>query len=213
MNIKPLLDFIAEHESESTARRLKISAYDVVWGGIRKQHRPPKSLRTMTVAEVLAWQDGIDPLYQSEASGRYQIMEDTLRVAHVAAGVRLTDLYDEKTQDRLAVHLMRGRGLDLYLNGAITAEHFANQLAREWASLPVVSGKKKGRSFYDGDGLNKSLVDVEPFLAAVRAVKQVTTPTAKETGPEAPKVDAQSTTPKPAKPTLWQMIVQLFREN
>jgi hypothetical protein len=38
-------------------------------------------------------------------------------------------------------------------------------------------------------------------------------PTAKETGPEAPKVDAQSTTPKPAKPTLWQMIVQLFREN
>jgi muramidase (phage lysozyme) len=213
MNIKPLLDFIAEHESESTARRLKISAYDVVWGGIRKQHRPPKPLRTMTVAEVLAWQDGIDPIYQSEASGRYQIMEDTLRVAHVAAGVRLTDLYDEKTQDRLAVHLMRGRGLDLYLNGAITAEHFANQLAREWASLPVVSGKKKGRSFYDGDGLNKSLVDVEPFLAAVRAVKQVTTPTAKETGPEAPKVDAQSTTPKPAKPTLWGMIVQLFREN
>jgi muramidase (phage lysozyme) len=213
MNIKPLLDFIAEHESESTARRLKISAYDVVWGGIRKQHRPPKSLRTMTVAEVLAWQDGIDPLYQSEASGRYQIMEDTLRVAHVAAGVRLTDLYDEKTQDRLAVHLMRGRGLDLYLNGAITAEHFANQLAREWASLPVVSGKKKGRSFYDGDGLNKSLVDVEPFLAAVRAVKQVTTTTANEAGPEKPQAAPQSTTPKPAKPTLWQMIVQLFREN
>ena len=72
---------------------------------------------------------------------------------------------------RRNLQLMRGRGMDLYLSGAITAENFANNLAREWASLPVVSGTKKGRSFYDGDGLNKAHVDIEPFLAAVRAVK------------------------------------------
>lgn len=208
MQVKPLLDFIADHESESAAARLKISAYDVVWGGIKAKHRPPKSLRTMTVAEVLAWQDSIDPLYRSEAAGRYQIMEDTLRVAAPAAGVKPTERFDEKTQDRLAVHLMRGRGLDLYLNGAITAEHFANQLAREWASLPVVTGKKKGRSFYDGDGLNKSLVDVGPFLAAVRSVKADTTPAANAARPKAAPTVPQSTTP--AKPSLWATILNLF---
>jgi hypothetical protein len=170
MQVKPLLDFIAEHESESAAKRLNVSAYNVVWNGIQPRHRPPKPLCTMTVAEVLAWQDSIDPLYPSEAAGRYQIMEDTLRVTALAAGVKLTDRFDERTQDNLAVHLMRGRGLNFYLNGEITAEQFANQLAREWASLPVVSGRKKGRSFYDGDGLNKSLVSVQPFLAAVRAI-------------------------------------------
>lgn len=35
-----------------------------------------------------------------------------------------------------------------------------------------MSGPKKGRSFYDGDGLNKALVDVEPFLAVLRAVRE-----------------------------------------
>jgi hypothetical protein len=170
MTIKPLLDFIAEHESEGAARRLKISAYDVVWSGISKKHRPA-SLQRMTVGEVLNWQDSIDPVYRSEASGRYQIMEDTLRGLYAEAGVRLTDYYNAATQDRLAVQLLKRRGLDRYVAGKMTVEQFANSLAKEWASLPVVSGAKKGKSFYAGDGLNASLVDVGPFLAAVRAVK------------------------------------------
>ena len=170
MTIKPLLDFIAEHESEGAARRLKISAYDVVWSGISKKHRPA-SLQRMTVGEVLNWQDSIDPVYRSEASGRYQIMEDTLRGLYAEAGVKLTDYYNAATQDRLAVQLLKRRGLDRYVAGKMTVEQFANSLAKEWASLPVVSGAKKGKSFYAGDGLNASLVDVGPFLAAVRAVK------------------------------------------
>ncbi len=174
MTIKPLLDFIAEHESESAARRLKVSSYDVVWSGISKKHRP-LSLQRMTVGEILNWQDSIDPIYRSEASGRYQIMEDTLRGLYAEAGVKLTDLYDARTQDRLAVQLLKRRGLDRYLAGKMTAEQFANSLAKEWASLPVVTGAKKGKSFYAGDGLNASLVDVGPFLAAVRAVKDAPT--------------------------------------
>ena len=110
MTIKPLLDFIAEHESEGAARRLKISAYDVVWSGISKKHRPA-SLQRMTVGEVLNWQDSIDPVYRSEASGRYQIMEDTLRGLYAEAGVKLTDYYNAATQDRLAVQLLKRRGL------------------------------------------------------------------------------------------------------
>lgn len=161
--MKQLLDFIAQHESRGD--------YNIVWGGIKKQHRPKKPLVTMTIAEVLAWQDGIDPLYQSEAAGRYQIMEDTLRKLYVQAGMSDQDLFDEAGQDRLAVQLLKQRGLDKYLAGQITAETFANNLAKEWASLPCVSGPKKGRSYYDGDGLNKAGVDVAPFLSAVKAIK------------------------------------------
>ena len=163
MSVYRLMDFIAKPESNGD--------FNAVWGGIKKQHRPKKPLTQMTVNEVLAWQDSIDPLYMSEAAGAWQFMEDTLRTLAPEAGVRGNDLFDTKTQTKLAMQLLRRRGLDKYLAGTIGAEEFANSLAKEWASLPVVSGPKKGRSYYAGDGLNKSHVSVDAFLAAVRAVK------------------------------------------
>lgn len=169
MAVLKLLDFIAEHESETTARKLGISAYNVVWGGIKKADWPPKPLTEMTIGQVLAWQDRIDPRYRSEAAGRYQILEDTLRGLYEEAGLTMGDRFDKAGQDRLAEALLRRRGLAQYRTGAISAHTFANNLAKEWASLPCVTGPKKGRSYYSGDGLNAALVDVEPFLAAVRA--------------------------------------------
>ena len=201
MNPQPLLDFIAEHESEGAARRLKISAYDVVWGGIAAKHRPAK-LSAMTIAEVLGWQDSIDARYKSEAAGRYQIMEDTLRGLYRSAGMTGADLFDRAGQDRLATELLRRRGLDMFLDGRLSAEAFANNLAREWASLPMVSGPKKGRSYYDGDGLNKAGVDVAPFMAAVRAIKAAPKPVADNPAPD-PVV-------KPAASGFWAWLASLF---
>jgi muramidase (phage lysozyme) len=169
MNVKPLLDFIAKPESGGD--------YNVVWGRIKPADRPKRPIVSMTIAEVLAWQESIDARYQSEAAGRYQIMEDTLRPLPAAAGLKMYDLFNEANQDALATVLLRRRGLDKFLAGQISAEEFANNLAREWASLPVVTGPKAGRSFYAGDGLNKSHVSVEEFLAAVRAVKDTQAPT------------------------------------
>lgn len=163
MNVKPLLDFIAKPESGGD--------YNIVWGGIKPQDRPKRPLVTMTIADVLAWQESIDAKYRSEAAGRYQIMEDTLRPLPPAAGLLPSALFNEKNQDALATVLLKRRGLDGFVSGAISAEDFANNLAKEWASLPVVTGPKKGRSFYAGDGLNKSHVSVADFLAAVNAVK------------------------------------------
>ncbi len=160
---KQLLDFIAKHESNGD--------YNVVWGRIKKEDRPAKPLTEMTIGEVLAWQDKIDPHYPSEAAGRYQILEDTLRGLYEFVGLYPDDLFNEENQDELAIGLLRRRGLFDYLDGRITAEKFANGIAKEWASLPCVSGPKKGRSYYGGDGLNRALADVEPFLAAVRSVK------------------------------------------
>lgn len=162
-NLKPLLDFIAKHESGGD--------YNVVWGRIKKEDRPLKPLTDMTIGEVLEWQDKIDPYYPSEAAGKYQILEDTLRGLYDEAGLSKLDLFDERGQNCLATQLLYRRGLLGYLAGDITIEKFANSLAKEWASLPCVSGSKKGRSYYGGDGLNRALARVEPFLAAIRAIK------------------------------------------
>ena len=189
-NAKPLLDFIAAHESEGAARRLGISAYDVVWGGIRAEDRPRKPLTSMTIGEVLAWQDSIDKHYQSEAAGRYQIMEDTLRGLWAEAGMTLASRFDPAGQDRLATALLNRRGLTRYLAGALSTEDFANSLAKEWASLPVVSGPKKGRSYYAGDGLNRAGVDVAPFLTAVRAVRDTKAISNPDRAVEVPKQGA-----------------------
>lgn len=175
MNLAPLLSFIRKHEAPK--------GYDQVWGGIRRQHLPPKPLSTMTVREVLAWQNKIDPLYNSEAAGAYQVMEDTLRANYAAAGLGLDDLFDVSTQDRFATYLLRHRGLDAYMAGRMTAEAFANSLAKEWASLPVVTPIRRagggrtwivpaGASYYAGDGFNKALTPVKPFMDVVRAVRE-----------------------------------------
>jgi len=173
---KPLLDFIAIPESRGE--------YNIVWGGIARHDRPPAPLVEMTIGEVLDWQDSIDSKYMSEAAGRYQIMEDTLRDIYKPAGFTRNDRFDEATQDALGFYLLKRRGWDDYIAGRIGALAFANSLAKEWASLPVVSGAKKGRSYYGEDGLNKSHVSVSAFLDAVAAAKQPAAPAPAQRPPE-----------------------------
>ncbi|GAA4218686.1 hypothetical protein GGQ68_002526 [Sagittula marina] len=168
MTVEALLDFIAKPESGNDP--------NIVWAGIKAKHRPPRPLTTMTVQEVLDWQDSIDPLYMSEAAGEWQFMEDTLRGLYREAGVSLRDTFDEATQYRLAYALLRRRGLDDYLEGHITAEAFAQNLSKEWASLPCITVDRNGRaasgqSYYAGDGLNKAHVSREDLLRHVRALK------------------------------------------
>jgi len=161
VSIDTLLDFIAKPESGGD--------FNIVWGSIKTKDRPKKPLTTMTIGEVLAWQDSIDSRYMSEAAGAWQIMEDTLRGLFLPAGLSSGDLFNETNQRRLATELLNRRGLKKYLAGDIDAATFANSLAREWASLPLVNGPKRGMSYYAGDGLNKSHVSPDAFLAAVIA--------------------------------------------
>lgn len=158
-----LRKFIGRYESNND--------YNVVWGGISKEDRPPKNLTTMSIKEVLDWQDSIDHRYMSEAAGCYQIMEDTLRDIYTKAGFRSHSIFSAITQDHLAIQLMKRRGMDRYLRREITAETFCNNLAREWASLPMVTGPRTGRSYYAGDGLNKAHAPHDVFLATVKEMR------------------------------------------
>ena len=181
MNLDPLLAYIGSHESKGD--------YNAIVWLVDKRRHPPKKLTRMTIGEVLDWQDSIDRFQLSEAVGKYQIMEDTLRGLYRNAGLKATDLFNETNQDYLATQLLRRRGLTDYLMARISAEKFANALAHEWASLPLVSGPDKGNSVYAGDRAgNKAGGRVEAFLAAVRAIRE-------------------SAPPEPPKQSIWSRLL------
>lgn len=165
--VSQLLDLIGSVEAPK--------GYDQVWGGIRSADKPPRPITTMTVGEVLDWQDSIDSKYMSEAAGRYQIMEDTLRDQVNSGAVSANQRFDAATQDQIAVSLMNRRGLASYQAGLIGAEDFAQNLSQEWASLPAIKTDKAGRvatgqSYYAGDGLNKSHVQQKTIMDYVRGL-------------------------------------------
>lgn len=146
-----LLDFIGSIEGPA--------GYDDYYRGVSSG--PPRPLTSMTIREVLAWQDRIDAASNSEAAGRYQIMEDTLRGTVRANGIDLDKRFDATTQDELAEILLKGRGWDPNRTDYV---NMGNAIAYEWAALPVCSGVKKGRSAYDGLAGNHSLTSCEAYL-------------------------------------------------
>lgn len=174
---KPILDVIRRHESDGAAERQGVaSGYDVVWGRIKSEDRPPQPLCTMTVEDVLDWQDGIDPEYRSEAAGAYQIMEDTLRGLVDNGQVDSNALFDEHTQDKAALELLDRRGWASCEAGIISPDYFCDRLAREWASLPLQKRQKgafrtveRGQSYYTGDALNTARADPDELLDAVNS--------------------------------------------
>lgn len=163
-NTRALLDFIGGLEAPK--------GYDQIYGGIKKDDYPPKPITSMTIGEVLAWQDRINPKYRSEASGRFQFLRVTLRNLAKQLNIPLTSKFSRDMQDRLAIELMNQRGLRKFMAGSISNETFANNLAKEWASLPCVSGPKVGKSYYDGDGLNTALTTPRAILTAIETLKE-----------------------------------------
>ena len=164
-----LLDFIGGIEAPQ--------GYGTIYGN--NQSKLPKPLTAMTVDEVIGAGLGWARAYGSSAAGRYQFMNATLKGLKKELGLRGTQLLDANLQDRLAFHLLKGRGYDAFMAGTLPAVTFGKQLAQEWASLPVLAAAKggsrnvtRGQSYYAGDGLNKSLVTpeaVEAVLVKARA--------------------------------------------
>ena len=154
---RQVLDFIRSIEAPG--------GYDQVYSGIAPQHLPPRPITQMSINDVLAWQDSIDRLYNSEAAGGYQMMEDTLRDLFPRMGLTGNELFDGAMQDRMAIHLMRDAGLDDFLTGRVGADSFGNRLAGIWAGLPQVSGAGAGRSVYEGTNGNHALASASTFMS------------------------------------------------
>lgn len=107
----------------------------------------------------------------SSALGGYQFLTATLDSLKSDLKLSGKEIMTPEFQDDLAVALMNRRGHLKYLRGEMSAETFCNELAKEWASLPMVTGSKKGKSYYAGDGLNAAFHKPETILAAVKALR------------------------------------------
>lgn len=162
-----LLDFIGSVEAPA--------GYDTLYGNAQKRY--PWKLTALTIGEVLdkgpTWsRKTSEGGHGSSACGRYQFMAGrghTLQGLADELRLRPSQKFDPDLQDRLAYHLLRRRGYDEWMEGKLSDSAFALNLAKEWASLPVLS---TGRSYYAGDGLNKALVTPARFLAVLAEAKR-----------------------------------------
>ena len=92
--------------------------------------------------------------HESTALGAYQFIHDTLGAAVRETGMPLDAKFDQATQDNLGYHLLQKRGWNDYKSGKLDKDTFMDNLASEWASLPLKSGKSK----YAGVGSNAALI-------------------------------------------------------
>ncbi len=176
-NLEPLKDLIARYESKGD--------YNIVYGGIPERFRPDthlgKPLTACSVDEVLGWQAYVTSNQVgavSSAAGKWQVIRKTLLEFAPKAGLSGHDLFSPDNQDRIFTVLLDRRGYREFLSGDLNAVDFANNVAREWAAMPVVTDiqgahrpVKAGECFYSGDKVNKALVSPDIYLAAINAIK------------------------------------------
>ena len=143
-----LLNMIGQKESGGD--------YNVIYGGTSIP------LTDMTLAEVLNYQK-TQMKNGSTAVGKYQFINSTLQEAARNSGIGPDDKLTPENQDKMAMYLLRRRGLDDFKSGKISDQQFASNLALEWASLPMMSGK----SAYDGVQGNRSLMSYNDLMGTI----------------------------------------------
>lgn len=149
--------------------------YDTVYSNAQQTKAHKKvfpAVTKMTIDELIVFGREFTRRYGSSASGAAQFMRDTLIGLKNELKLTGNERMVGSFQDKLAFHLLQRRGYSKWIGGTLSNEAFANNLAKEWASFPVLtteyrqtkSGKVKvspGASYYAGDGMNKALVSVE----------------------------------------------------
>ena len=132
--------------------------------------------------------------WNSSAAGRYQIVRKTRRSIEESLGISRSELFDETMQDRMACYLLGFRGIDKWLDGNMGLETIVDNLAKEWASLPVY---KTGKSYYGNQNASVSVTQVTNALDQVRERHEGVKP-----APEPP-----TPTPEPTPGFDWRPFI------
>lgn len=178
LNTATLLDRIAKGEGADYDTTLGYGAYRP--GG--KEAERTRPITKMTVREIYQLQTAMlqnpQNKWKSSAVGRYQIVRQTLfgkggtpenpKPGSLAAQLKLKpeDKFTPELQDSLGHLLLKGRGLEKFERGEMSAEAFQSGLAKEWASI---ADPTTGRSAY-GQHTGTSTADLQAALVSVPPV-------------------------------------------
>jgi len=212
-----LLNQIAQGEGTSDAAAKSKgyeSGYDVTLGYGAYNKPTKKPLSKMMLSEVNALQTEMlnhpDNDLNSSAVGKYQIIRDTLfgkkgtksgypwggLVGQL--GLKLSEIFSPRLQDRLATHLMRGRGLDEFKQGKMDSRELQKGFSKEWDSIEDPDTGKTG----SGGVAKTKTGDIQPILGAVgRGDTTIATPVngslAKTVDQESKALQSFNNTPAP----------------
>jgi len=209
-----LLDFIGETETGRTGPE----AYRTIYR--HKQGTLPKPVTEFTLDELLAAQLKWGKNWGSSAAGKYQIIRATLKGLVAELGLPGSTKFTPAIQDAMGFALLKRRGWDKFASGQLSLKGYGNELAKEWASFPVLVDMQgasrrvmRGQSYYAGDGINKSLVkpgDVEAVLSDVLNRLSVSNLPAQPVPAPKPSADAPAPADPASKPRkgvpLWLLI-------
>lgn len=108
-NPLPATVYEAIAQAEGTMKGGKINYDDMLGhpGGVLGT--PPKPISQMTITELLDWQTQMlrnpNNKWDSSAAGAFQIVSTNIRAALKEGRLKPTDVFDQKTQEKLAAHL------------------------------------------------------------------------------------------------------------
>lgn len=211
-----LLDFIGKAETGVAGSE----AYGVLV--FNQQGKLSKPLTDYTIDELLAsqkqwakngwWVKG--KKLRGSAAGKYQIIRPTLLGLVSDLGIPGSAKFSADLQDRLGYRLLTIRGWQAFTSGQVTPAAFALQLAKEWASMPILSTVQgahravhRGDSYYAGDGVNSSQKKAEELEAVLSAALATKSPVRPVPSSPAPKPFEQPGTPPTASPTPLRGII------
>ncbi|MGQ9815174.1 MAG: hypothetical protein ACUVR3_08495 [Candidatus Roseilinea sp.] len=155
MDDRVLLNFIGLLESGGN--------YNAVYGNAEAS----RDLSRFTLDQIHNMQLEHSKITGSSAFGKYQFTRRTLLGLRTRLGLKGSELFTPELQDRMARSLLVARGFNRWKAGQMTDDAFMDSLAKEWASLPY----RTGRSYYDGDGLNRALATREEFREVLKAMR------------------------------------------
>lgn len=125
----------------------------------RSKIKTSKPLTEMTVGEVRAWQDkSVAAGSKSSAAGRFQIIRKTLDSLIDEGVISKDDIFDEETQNKAFLGLLDRRNYTTLKNQIQAtddpakkkkiAQKLQNNLAMEFASIPVATAIPKSKKKY-----------------------------------------------------------------
>ena len=125
-------------------------------------------LPNMTVAEVMQLQSQNIKAKGHSPAGAMQVNKDTLRSLIKNGVVKLSDKFDQYTQEKIGHALLERAGYSKFISGDIQADDFADNLAGIWASLP----NRFGESVYKGVAGNKARVPRGDLITVIENLKE-----------------------------------------